>query len=341
MIVQKVLGNCFRNLVKDHFGNDLATLQDVHKDRLVDKNIATIDLKNASDSISWELVQFLFPKGIVRALSRARSEMILGPDESYYILKKVSSMGNGFTFELMTLILTALCRTLDPTSSVYGDDIIIANEHAYRLISALESVGFKVNLEKSFINSPFRESCGGNYHDDFGYIKSYDFIFPKTIHDQIIFFNKLNELDHIEFFRILRDDLLSVLDPALRGPRYCEPFDSSEGGDYRTIHGLSGFFRTDIDKVILKRFKKIRQQISLRYHYDIDSIEIFAGFTFKPTELTKMSSNLSSKQVGKYSMYLHAGRRCKDTLTGNGKWIKTYYVSIEGRISTLSSLLAS
>lgn len=340
MIVQKRIGDCFRGLVKSHYGNDLSILQDDHKRRLADSRISTIDLKNASDSINLDLVKFLFPKSIFKLICKARSEMILGPDGYYHQLKKVSSMGNGFTFELMTLILTSLCRVLDSNSSVYGDDIIIDSSVASRLIQALEDVGFQVNREKSFINSSFRESCGGNFHDDVGYIESYDFTWPENIHDCITFYNKAQALSKYSFFKDIVTRLDKVIPPALRGPLsgFYKPM-GLEVSNNRS-DALGGFFRQG-DTNSLKKFSKTRVEIATRYHYDIDSVVIHYGFRFTPSLRTPLLKELIRRRHwAKYEMYLASGMVTKDTLSSTGRWDSIVLCTIEGRTSTLASLLS-
>jgi len=91
----------------------------------------------------------------------------------WYHLEKFSSMGNGFTFELETLIFSAavsavyemkgLVCTFGVDASVYGDDIIVRTEAAADVIAALKYIGFTTNSDKTFLNGYFRESCGGDY----------------------------------------------------------------------------------------------------------------------------------------------------------------------------------
>jgi hypothetical protein len=76
-------------------------------------------------------------------------------------------MGNGFTFELETLVFYALvkaCCSRESLVSVYGDDILFPAPHADRVDELLSFCGFEINLSKSFgPPSLFRESCGGHY----------------------------------------------------------------------------------------------------------------------------------------------------------------------------------
>ncbi len=83
----------------------------------------------------------------------------------------MSSMGNGFTFPLETLVFWALaesCREIAAPSSgvrtlTYGDDIIIARDAYPLLLDVFRSVGFTLNVKKSYSDGRFRESCGADY----------------------------------------------------------------------------------------------------------------------------------------------------------------------------------
>lgn len=133
-------------------------------------SLATVDLSSASDTISRELVANLLPLDWYLLLSDFRTGRVQYKG-STILLEKFSSMGNGFTFELESLIFysasLAVCEYLHlPTIdvSVYGDDIIVPTE-AYKLLSdVLEFCGFSLNQEKSFHSGPFRESCGTDWY---------------------------------------------------------------------------------------------------------------------------------------------------------------------------------
>lgn len=79
-------------------------------------------------------------------------------------------MGNGFCFPLETSIFAAACVAACKQAGapvdfrVYGDDIIVRQDVALVLNEILKSLGFRLNLSKSFIHGPFRESCGANWH---------------------------------------------------------------------------------------------------------------------------------------------------------------------------------
>lgn len=131
--------------------------------------LATIDLSAASDSVSLAVVEYLLPEDWFEALMITRSAYVL-KDGKYVRLEKISSMGNGYTFELESLIFWALAHAVniavngDPDHlSVYGDDIIVPTQAAPHLIGLLGSLGFETNKNKTFVDGPFRESCGKHY----------------------------------------------------------------------------------------------------------------------------------------------------------------------------------
>lgn len=131
----------------------------------LDGSLATIDLSSASDLISRELVRFLLPADWYSLLSAWRTSHVVYGDEDLF-LEKFSSMGNGFTFPLETLIFYCLTQSVchDPRVLAYGDDIICPSELADQVIAILNVAGFEVNSAKSYSSGPFRESCGKDYY---------------------------------------------------------------------------------------------------------------------------------------------------------------------------------
>lgn len=135
-----------------------------------DGYLATVDMKAASDTISKRMVEEILPPDWYRALDIVRShsyelDAVTAPFE------KFSSMGNGFTFELESLIFYcaahASCKYVQGDTSVlsvFGDDVVIP-VRAYEVFCEFVSfLGFSVNKTKSFSSeSCFRESCGSYY----------------------------------------------------------------------------------------------------------------------------------------------------------------------------------
>jgi hypothetical protein len=126
---------------------------------------ATIDLKAASDTISLGLCDLLLPPDLFELILSLRSPFgsVNGEQVEY---AKVSSMGNGFTFELETAMFWALACSCDPShdAAVYGDDIIVTTDAASLLMEVLTDLHMEVNPSKTFTSGPFRESCGGHYY---------------------------------------------------------------------------------------------------------------------------------------------------------------------------------
>lgn len=166
--VQLGIGAVLRDRLK-RFGLDLQT--QVHNQsyarRAWTDGLATVDLSAASDTISHELVSFLFPPAWVDLLAYARvPATVLDGDE--IVLQKWSSMGNGYTFELETIIFLATALAVTPEDEwydviAYGDDIVLPRAYFESLTRALDILGFKVNEEKSFGFTLFHESCGADF----------------------------------------------------------------------------------------------------------------------------------------------------------------------------------
>jgi hypothetical protein len=155
-------------------GLNLIEGQDIHRrlacEASAQGHLATLDLSNASDTICKNLVEFLLPPSWFSVMNSLRSPCTLFKGRNV-LLEKFSSMGNGFTFELETLIFYALSYSVcqhfedDPLVSVYGDDIIVPTGCSEAVIAFLRLSGFSINPRKSFTEGLFRESCGGDFFD--------------------------------------------------------------------------------------------------------------------------------------------------------------------------------
>lgn len=124
---------------------------------------ATIDLSSASDCVSLELVRELLPEKLCHLLELCRSPRAFY-EGTWHLNEKFSSMGNGYTFELESLIFLSVVRSIcGDDVSVYGDDIIVPSSFSQEVIESLRMLGFQPNSEKTFSTGPFRESCGGDF----------------------------------------------------------------------------------------------------------------------------------------------------------------------------------
>lgn len=158
---------------------NLDTQADVNRFRVeTDSTCSTIDLSSASDHISHNLIVDLVPPdwlGILDLLRTTHTEL---PDGSKVTLQKWSAMGNGYTFELETIIFKAIAEEcvfqvcgpgLESQVLTFGDDIIVPETCGALVCDVLQDLGFPLNLEKTFLTGRFKESCGVDvYYTDEG-----------------------------------------------------------------------------------------------------------------------------------------------------------------------------
>lgn len=154
-------------------GWDLSTGKETHmsaaRQASMDGKRATLDMSNASDTVAYNLVRLLLPADWFDLLDSLRAPMTR-INGKWIRLEKFSSMGNGFTFELETLIFGTMARCVhdilgfNPDDVLcFGDDLIVDTGAAKLLLDTLAYFGFEPNSTKSFSSGDFRESCGGDY----------------------------------------------------------------------------------------------------------------------------------------------------------------------------------
>jgi len=133
-------------------------------------HLATIDFSSASDTIATQMVAFLLPDKWYTLMSLARTGTV--SYEGLHIkLEKFSTMGNSFTFELESLIFYSLawavCKFVKQEVkdlAIFGDDLVIPVGAVPLAELVFAYCGFTINAGKSFVDGPFRESCGGDFH---------------------------------------------------------------------------------------------------------------------------------------------------------------------------------
>ncbi len=176
---QLAVGTALRNRLKRSCGWDLDVAQDIHRKMAclgsIDGSFSTLDLSNASDTVSKSLVRILFNNTRWLSVFEDLRSSHTFVDGRWHLLEKFSSMGNGFTFELETLIFAAVCcevaklcgyeGQLGRDVFVFGDDLIVPGGSSNLLIRTLSWLGFSINEAKSFVDGPFRESCGEDFFD--------------------------------------------------------------------------------------------------------------------------------------------------------------------------------
>lgn len=208
MQAQLGLGEIINDVLLAEYGFDSAFQQDRNRELARrgsrSNNIATVDLTSSSDLIAWLLTQDVLPVLLSAAISDIRADRTK-VDGKYVELHMVSSMGNGFTFPLMTylysLLLEALCKVLGSKFQrfdapgthfgVFGDDICAPTRLYEPLCGTLEALGFVPNLEKSFHNGKFRESCGADWFDGYP-VRG---VYVKRLECQSDYFSALNRFN--------------------------------------------------------------------------------------------------------------------------------------------------
>ena len=147
-----------------------------------DGSLATLDLKEASDRVSNQLVGamlYSFPtlNEAVQVTRSLRAQV----NGQVVTLSKFASMGSALTFPIEALVFTTLVflgiekvlrrpltqrdvKNLYGSVRVYGDDIVIPVEYVDSVIDTLHHFGAVVNTNKSFWIGKFRESCGEEYY---------------------------------------------------------------------------------------------------------------------------------------------------------------------------------
>jgi hypothetical protein len=198
MFLQLGLGELINDVLRRKFRIDLSNQQVYNRELArigsAQNSLCTIDLSSASDTVSLKMLERLAPRNFVLWLKALRSPSCQLPDGSWERLDMVSSMGNGFTFSLETLIFTCVVAAVyriedikmrQTTCSVtrnskqasatevwehgnfgvFGDDIIVEKSTYRKVCRLLTLLGFEVNSSKSFFEGPFRESCGGDFFE--------------------------------------------------------------------------------------------------------------------------------------------------------------------------------
>lgn len=172
--IQKGIGRVIRRKLKS-VGvdlNDQTHNQEAARKGSLDGSLATVDLSMASDTVAFELVSFLLPNDWWWALEQCRSPVGVLASGEKLVYQKFSSMGNGYTFELESLIFWAIAQEVscpfsvetDDAVLVYGDDLVVRTTKCPEFLRRLWQAGFTPNAGKTYYDGPYRESCGKHYY---------------------------------------------------------------------------------------------------------------------------------------------------------------------------------
>jgi len=133
----------------------------------------TLDMKEASDRVSTELVTQLFQgTPLLEGLLATRSGFTKLPDGRVIALKKFAPMGSALCFPVEAFVFYALAvavlrvharytwRKAMESVWVYGDDLIILGKDFPLILQHLPKFGLLFNEGKCCTAGFFRESCG-------------------------------------------------------------------------------------------------------------------------------------------------------------------------------------
>jgi len=150
-------------------------------------SLATLDLSEASDRVSNQLVRLLFKSfpSLRDGVEATRSRRAAVPGHGVKRLAKFASMGSALTFPVEAMVFLTMVfigieresktpfskpsefRRFFGSVRIYGDDIIVPVDYVHSVVDTLELFGARVGASKSFWNGKFRESCGKEYYDGF------------------------------------------------------------------------------------------------------------------------------------------------------------------------------
>nr|QDH91181.1 MAG: RNA-dependent RNA polymerase [Leviviridae sp.] len=168
--------------------DDQVPNQELARQGSFDQRTATLDLSDASDRVSNQLVRSLMYRhphmsAAVDATRSRRAELPGASDGSVggvIRLAKFASMGSALCFPMEAMVFTTLIflgiqRSLNTSLCrrdlfryagsvrIYGDDLIVPIDHVHTVVQTLEHFGARVGMGKSFWTGRFRESCGKEY----------------------------------------------------------------------------------------------------------------------------------------------------------------------------------
>jgi hypothetical protein len=180
-------------------------------------NLATLDLSEASDRVSNQLVRAMLEDHpqLLEAVDSCRSRKADVPGHGVIRLSKFASMGSAlcFPFEAMvflTIILVGIeseqsaplsrrdIKSLVEQVRVFGDDLIVPRDYVLSIVDMLHTFGCVVNIGKSFWTGRFRESCGREYFD------GHDVSIVKV---RRVFPTRLTDVEGVESLVSLRNQL--------------------------------------------------------------------------------------------------------------------------------------
>jgi len=187
--MQQGVLRCFlEHFYRDDFLSKVIGFDDQEPNRALahsgslDQRTATLDMSDASDRVSNQLVRAMLRRWphLFEAVDASRSRRAELPNGEVIRLAKFASMGSALCFPMEAMVFTTLIflgiqkslntslnrhslRAFAGSVRVFGDDLIVPSDHVLTVVQTLEHFGARVGLDKSFWTGKFRESCGREY----------------------------------------------------------------------------------------------------------------------------------------------------------------------------------
>jgi hypothetical protein len=252
-----------------------------------DYRYATIDLKDASDTINLVLARLLLPRWVFKLVTRYRSRGVKVPDGRLVKTNCLATMGNATCFPLETLLFWAISlatmiklrdsypirmrKNLNLDIRVFGDDIIVPLWSCDMVARSLEAAGLVVNASKTCQFSLVRESCG-------------QWVFAGEA-IKIVRFKSLDVSDYRSYIQ-WRDLLMDLLH---------EDKENLSAMGIEVLEMLQGFV-ADTQKTCKRAFK-------VRYNRDEQRFQVFAPVFVQQGRLRKLED-----AAGLYAWHVHNDR---------------------------------
>jgi hypothetical protein len=272
--------------------------------------------------MSLKMLEFVLPAGFFRQLVKYRSPVSHIKGVGSITLNMVSTMGNGYTFPLQTMLFAAVVAACyefqglnwnqggtEKTWGVNGDDIIVPRIITENVIKLLTFLGFKVNSDKTFTEGPFRESCGA----DFFLGVNIRGVYIKHLDDRAAIYTAINRLIRFSVRnRISLNRCIKYLTSLLGGQAHYVPaFENLDSG----IHVPESF--------IHGRGQWNKKQYTFVYRvllYRAPAIEFADGYVICPRGNKRRAYNPPGLLVSLLQGGIYNSK--SGTRFGPGKWIE-------------------
>lgn len=182
--LQRVRRALTRSLARSAFGTQFEpdnqdTNRALCRDGSFNWSYATIDLSSASDSINRSFAYRVLPSDVLEKIDPYLARYFETDKGTITPCSMFASSGNPVTFIVEGMIFLSICQAVTDYISVltgadylsphvFGDDMLVDTRVFDTVNEVLASLGFVVNVDKSYSDETnYRESCGVEYIDGY------------------------------------------------------------------------------------------------------------------------------------------------------------------------------